>query len=257
VVSDVKGVEMISVFDLLDNYKKGRLYHIFGSAKVGKTHLAVYHHIIRRMIDENVDESKIDRVRNFVVCCDGGFSEDRLLDLAEKYQLKPSLVKQSLVVFYPQEFREAIAKVMEDIPSIKANRSLEVLTISVDGLLWLYREQWRDVDRKQILEVARRLRPLLTSAFSKLSRLSVGWDCSATITDIRKSVPDFIQKEKEVHPFYGGEDLVAIAWSTIELKKISDQGEYVAKIYSSRSKPRGIAARYLITEKGIETPTTS
>jgi len=245
----------VKVLELIDNFLSGNLVHIYGDAKCGKTHLAVYHAVIEAYRRAEIESDKECKLRFIVIDCDGGTSVSRLLEIARANGVNADELYKRLEVFKPNSFNEAYKLVTSDLPQWLRVNQYEAKAICLDGLMLLYRREWVDVPKKQILEIARQLKPRLNAILTSLLYTARQYDAIATVTNIKKSFLGFEGVSRETRlDFYGGMDFAYIPYATLRVDRLEDN-KFIASLVMHRFKKAGDTAIYTIAKEGVKDAT--
>jgi len=238
---------------LFGGYREGKLLHIYGEAKTGKTTLAWY--IPTISIFKCLSESKkLPKHGRFIlISTDGGFEVSRWQQLCEVHNVDFSeLWKRSLVI-ETMDFNTQYKTVVYDLPSHIANENIKPLLIALDPATISYREMWKDVKQKEVLLVARELVPKLEAQLTTLLRLARQYNCVAIITNIRKRFMGFGRSEGKQFDFYGGHSFAYLPYCCLRLEKedVYSNIVTVTNVFHRSSKPSE-QIKVLLTEKGFQ-----
>jgi len=237
---------------LFGGYREGKLLHIYGEAKTGKTTLAWY--IPTISIYKCLSEAKkLPKHGRFIlISTDGGFEVNRWKQLCEAHNVSfDELWKRSLVI-ETMDFNTQYKTVVYDLPSHIANENIKPLLIALDPATLSYKVMWKDVEQKDVLQVARKLSPKLEAQLDTLLRLARQYQCVSIVTNIKKRFRGFGKDAEKKYDFYGGQNFAYLPYATLRLEREDVYRDIitVTRVYHRGAKT-GEQVKVLLIEKGF------
>jgi len=237
---------------LFGGYREGKLLHIYGEAKTGKTTLAWY--IPTISIFKCLSESKkLPKHGRFIlISTDGGFEVSRWQQLCEVHNVPfDELWKRSLVI-ETMDFSTQYKTVVYDLPSHIQSENIKPLLVTLDPATISYREMWKDVKQKDVLLVARELVPKLEAQLIMLLRFARQYNCVSIVTNIKRRFKGFKTENRSKYDFYGGHSFAYLPYCCLRLERedVYSNIVTVTNVFHRSSKPSE-QIKVLLTEKGF------
>jgi len=238
--------------ELFGGYQSGKLLHVYGEAKTGKTTLAWYLPTIS-IYKRLKEQGKFPKHGRFIlISTDGGFEVSRWQQLCEVHGVDfDELWKRSLVI-ETMDFNTQYKTVVYDLPSHISNENIKPLLVTLDPATISYREMWKDVSQREVLLKARELVPKLESQLTTLLRLARQYQCVAIVTNIRKRFMGYYKDASRQFDFYGGHSFAYLPYCCLRLEKedVYSNIVTVTNVFHRSSKPSE-QVKVLLTEKGF------
>ena len=237
---------------LFGGYQKGKLLHIYGEAKTGKTTLAWYIPTIS-MFKCLSESKKLPKHGRFIlISTDGGFEVSRWQQLCEVHNVPfDELWKRSLVI-ETMDFSTQYKTVVYDLPSHIQSENIKPLLVTLDPATISYREMWKDVKQKDVLLVARELVPKLEAQLIMLLRFARQYNCVSIVTNIKRRFKGFKTENRSKYDFYGGHSFAYLPYCCLRLERedVYSNIVTVTNVFHRSSKPSE-QIKVLLTEKGF------
>ncbi len=210
-----------SIDDLLGGgFGEGVLTQVYGAYATGKTTLAIQAGILSGKKVAYVDT-------------EGGFSPERLAQIAESRGIDPDDALQRFVLFTPSDFREQ----RRVIGSLKKAVTRDFSLVVVDSITAHYRaeDDWRSLN----VELGKQLQVLLWLARKN------------SIPVVVLNQVHFDSRSERTRPV-AEQTLGYRCKDILRLDKLPKPGLRVAVLERHRFRPEGLMAYFRITERGIE-----
>ena len=182
------GLRSKQLEDLIGGYEPGKIYHFYGHAGTGKTHLACYHPLaaleprLRQALESN------ERVVAIVYSCDGSFDWGRFFEIyGGGFEERPELQKYVQVV-RPTDFEHQHALIAKTLPAFLESRGLSPVLISVDPMTSFYRIEFMTTKEPQKrISIALRRTGQLEEQLAVLKAIAEKHDCPVVVTNWLKA----------------------------------------------------------------------
>lgn len=238
---------------MIGGWKLGKLYHIYGDGKVGKTTLSCYLATISLYKYLHANKKLSDKTKFIVISCDAGIEEERWKQLCEVYGLSFDELMRYVEIYVPMSFDELYDLVMKKIhlEMLKGDKVIKYITI--DPITLFYREEFSKGEPKDTLLIARKYSPKLQSMLQQLERIAYKFSGLAFAINLKKQFLGFGREEGTRFDWYGGYAFEYLPYSTILMEKLPDQPDVVkVTLKLHRSKPVQRYTVLKLTDRGFE-----
>lgn len=173
----------------------GAVNLVYGDPGTGKTTLVL------QTILANI-ESQNSKQRFLVIDTEGGVSRQRLLSMAVSRQIPPSVVKDRVVIYRPQDLGEQQRILVAKLPSDIQVRGWQPALIAIDSLVTHYHKQVLRAPPAFMAVRAKELQGRLAIQLATLLRLAQQYDIPILVTSWTRSRVGHVIRSEAPSPFH-------------------------------------------------------
>jgi len=182
------GLRSKALEELIGGYEPGKIYHFYGHAGTGKTHLACYHPL--SALSPRLTEAmrNDERVIAVIYSCDGSFDWGRFFDIyGGGFEERPEL-RRYVQVVRPVDFDHQHSLIVKTLPAFLESRGLTPVFIAVDPMTSFYRIEFMTTkDARRRISIALQRTGQLEEQLSVLKAIAEKYDCPVAVTNWLKA----------------------------------------------------------------------
>ena len=238
--------------ELIGGYEPKKVYHFYGKATTGKTHLTCYQPIKSILSLYTADLMKTNKQMFIVIACDGSFSFNRLSEVAIKSTENTRIWTGILDVIQPKDFDQQHNFIMK-LPAYFETMGIKPLLIACDPMTSLYRIEFMNTERSRRLSVALQRTGQLEAQLNVLRSLAEKYECPVTVSNWYKPpIEGEINESEWWREFGGGRGFEYYPSISVRLEEIMKSPKVIkATVVKHRFKTEGLYTYFTITPFGI------